>query len=128
MIILTLFYQIMGILIGLDIIFYDDKLLSFSTILFSLSLNISMFLLQEHNSKQYEKFLYIIKVYLCCCCKKSSLFDPLAETSFNANTNESNKNDETVYETHDISENHARVTRDVSALSIESESRANNSR
>ena len=44
--------------------------------LWSLLANISIFLMQEHNTTEYERFLHIIRLYICCCWK-SSIFQSL---------------------------------------------------
>ena len=46
-----------------------------SWLLASIVINLSIFLMQQHNSKEYEKFLrmvYKCKLYhvFCCCCKR----------------------------------------------------------
>ena len=63
-----------------------------------------MFLMQEHNSKEYGIFLYFIKNYICCCWK-SSLFDPLRDGSEYIEMESDSE-----YSTHDISTNHGRMT------------------
>ena len=75
-----------------------------------LSVTISMYLLQEHNNMEYEKFLFVIKNYICCCWRSTSIFDPMNETTTLKPTQKSDE-DVTLYETHDISSNHAKIIR-----------------
>ena len=71
----------------------------------------SMYLLQEHNSMEYEKFLYILKYYIWCCWK-TSIFDTLNDNQQHINQEiKQIDDDRTLYETHDISENHAKVAK-----------------
>ena len=84
--------------------------------LWSLSGNISIFLMQEHNSKEYEKFLYIIRNYICCCWKSSIFYslDQILETNNYDIKNVQHKNnyDDTIYETHGLSANPVPITMD----------------
>ena len=132
--VLTLFYQIgvvvstVPLVISSIIVFpawLSILLGSFPTIFISLS----MFLMLEHNTKEYGHFLraiYRIKLYYLCCCYRRYIIESIAEMDENVVSKEqsmtSTKNGDQLeiqigeksgieksYETHDISMNHGRV-------------------
>ena len=111
LLILTLHYQIIGCLVVIYMFTRGIKLSSSFSWL-SLNINISMFLMQEHNSKQYEKFLHIVRNYICCCCCwKSS-----GENNIPNNTRQQTCND-TVNETNDIPCEHTKIANYMSNVS-----------
>ena len=72
-----------------------------------------MYLLQEYNSMEYEKFLFLVKNYIFCCCR-TAIFDSMIvgnnNNQLNLEKHIQNTNDVTMYETHDISADHAKIT------------------
>ena len=81
--ILTFFYQIFTVcltvlyLIGMTI-FGDIPISPMLLSIISLSVSISMYLMQDHNSTEYMLFiksLYRSKLYFCCCCLSGMVKD-----------------------------------------------------
>ena len=124
-VILTILYQIFAVLwiiiSIIDVILKQNMLIVYMLYaiihcLGSISLCYSMYLMQQHNNKQYTKFLYIFHV---CCCYKSMVVYELElyinenKENNNNKTNDNDKNlelqkkSDTLYETHDISVKYA---------------------
>ena len=119
--ILTFLYMLIEIPLGIAFYSGTRQHEDFPKLLFSLFMSISIFLMQEHNTKEYEKFLYIMKKYLCCCWNVDILKGLTIEQELQESMEDNNnQQDQTDYNTHDISENHAKIPNIANQLSIES--------
>eukprot|EP01083_Nonionella_stella_P310027 1100038_1 len=126
---LTLFYEVIIVLAAMESLLWSmmpfwiaDILYNVLWSLVTVFINISMFLMQQHNSKQYVKFLTVLyrtKLYLiyCGCCYKSIIQYELNaavvtkdRTSVVLETMAQSNVDST-YDTHDISQDHGRIKR-----------------
>ena len=77
-----------------------------------------MFLMLEHNTKEYISFLRTLKVLklnLICCCCGSVIINQLLELDVKSDQNiisdglDNCTKEETEYETHDISDHHGEI-------------------
>ncbi len=92
----------------------------------SSSLNISMYLMQEHNKYQYKQYLFTIYKfrlhYICCCCCKSIINDEMviySDENKEEKGQSAEKYDSSIWETRNLSVKINRIGADALELSVE---------
>ena len=114
--ILTIFYEVFSMLYGGIVLFTPIWWCwSIARQLVSLSISVSMYLMMDHNNKQYLKFLKIIYFFrfhwMCCCCRYL-VMDQMNSTSETvkiiSENNGNNKNPESQFQTN-VSVEHQKI-------------------
>ena len=135
-VIMTLFYQIMAAVLGvvvivMNIYFFRVPIEWIAGCVMSFCYSVSMYLMLDHNTKEYVQFLRGLKAvqmqYICFCgcgsviISQLSMLDTKSDEKMISNSNVERKSstEVTEYETHDISANHGEVVMNEMELSCQ---------